>query len=516
MSGEKLSDQDKKEARKMFDFNFPEGMFGSAAFEKTKDGLDNPRFVDGSEDRTVVGFAETSIDTSIMKIFGYDKMQVAVDCASRLDIGNVDVMMVLDVTGSMSTTNTSDGVSQTRLQGLKNSVKNFYEILGPGGGTSGSQIRYGFMPYNLVVNVGETLYNENPEWLVGGTGESKEDKWTYQSRKPFWLLPAKDPIVFYEEINVAYASGNDRKACIQKFGANISVPPLWSPSDSGYPSGNNITHNGDYYEFSYHSYRRYSRNLKRCIRKVEKWEGGKTGGGTSDVWEPGATFDHWEYDEFEHDVSGYVKSIDKSNSTVVVPTLNEFPSGPADGPTDRWDGCIEERDTYADISVSTNAIPDDAYDLNIDLLPTNKATRWRPFWGDVIYRRQNNLNGWKAGASACPTKSRRLAQYDSYNSNGLDTKGQAVGGSMDKYVSSLTANGGTNHTIGMIWGARYLSANGIFASENQSTDNGFQISRHLVFMTVIVLNNRTRFMTRANSNSGLTIFVAMIPTHNRT
>jgi len=47
----------------------------------------------------------------------------------------------------------------------------------------------------------------------------------------------------------------------------------------------------------------------------------------------------------------------------------------------------------------------------------------------------------------------------------------------------LTANGGTNHAIGMIWGARLLSDEGLFATENSFSSNGFKISRHLLFMT---------------------------------
>lgn len=483
MTGDTLSTADITEARRYFDFNFPDGTFGTDPFTSTPGGAANPRFYDGPGDKTVIGHAETTIDTSIMQLFGYSEMTFAVDCTSRLDIGNVDVMMVLDVTGSMSSSNYSGGVYQTRLQGLKNSVKNFYNILGPGGGTSGSQIRYGFMPYNLVVNVGKTLYNENPDWLVGGTGDATEDEWTYQTRRPIWLLPSNDPIVSYEAINVAYAYGNDRNACIYNFGRNNAVQPLWTPSNSGYPSGNNITHNGDYYEFSYYSYRRYSRNFKYCVRKVEKWVGGKSGGGTSAVWQPGATFDHWEYDEFKHDVSGYVASIDTSNPAVLVPTLYDNPSNDTHGATVRWNGCIEERDTFADITSTTNAIPDDAYDLKIDLLPSNKATRWRPFWGEVIYNRNSSTSGWKSGYSACPVEGRRLAEYDSYDASGTDSNGTTVAGSLETYINSLVANGGTNHTIGMIWGARYLAEEGLFATENQSTDNGFNISRHLVFMT---------------------------------
>lgn len=481
MSGATMSAADKTEALKFFNFNFTDGVFGTNSFQPVS-GADNPRFVDGPGDRTVRGYAETTIDTSIMKIFGYTEMPIKVDCTSRLDIGNVDVMMVMDVTGSMNRKpdgSSTSNQSERRITGLQDAVEEFYDILGPGGGTSGSQVRYGFMPYNAMINVGEVLYDEDPTWLVGGTGTASEDEWNYQTRRAHWLLPSDPPVVTYETINVAGASGNDRDACRYKFGVNTSVSPLWSPSDNGYPSGNDITLGGDYYEFSYYSYRRISRNDKTCTRKVEKYIGGPPSSSTTTVWEPGATFDHWEYDELKHDVSAYVESIKSSNSSALRPTLNENPTDDTDSPNDRWDGCIEERDTYSNIEPTTNAIPDNAYDLDIDLIPSNKATRWRPYWGGVEYLR----SGSGVYTSSCPAPGRRLASYPTFSSNGTDSDGNVITTNLETYINSLSPGGNTNHTIGMTWGARFLSEDGIFATENKKTSNGFNISRHIVFMT---------------------------------
>ncbi|GAB5489431.1 MAG: hypothetical protein Pars2KO_30010 [Parasphingorhabdus sp.] len=492
MSGATMSTQDKIEARKYFDFNFPEGTFGTSAFQDV-DGQPNPRFVDGPGDKTVNGYAETEIDTAIMQIFGYQTMKLSVDCTSRLDIGNVDVMMVLDVTGSMDWTPagyTTSTESAKRIYGLKGAVSDFYDVLGSGGGTSGSQIRYGFMPYNAMINVGKTLYETDSSWLVGGTGTTSEDEWNYQTRRAIWNLPVPDPIVSYEVINVAGAQGNDRNACRYKFGENESTPPLWNPGDDGSipVSGSEVDYAGDYYEFSYYSYQRISRNNKVCTRKVEKWEDGEPTAGQSHIWETGATFSHWEYDEFKHDVSAYVASIDSSNPAALRPTLYSYPSDNTDGPTDRWNGCIEERDTYADIISTTNAIPENAYDLDMDLIPENTATRWRPYWGGVEYKR----SGSTVTSQSCPAPGRRLAEYASYDSDpGVDSNGNTLySGNLEDYIEGLWPSSSTNHTIGMIWGARFLSPDGLFATENQKTKNGFNISRHLVFMTDGDLNVR--------------------------
>jgi hypothetical protein len=53
----------------------------------------------------------------------------------------------------------------------------------------------------------------------------------------------------------------------------------------------------------------------------------------------------------------------------------------------------------------------------------------------------------------------------------------------DAYVNTLTPSGNTYHDIGMLWGARFMSPDGIFKSENQYTPQGGEIERHMIFMT---------------------------------
>ena len=52
MTGATMSTADAVEARKFFDFNFPEGSFDTDPFTKV-DGKNNPRFVDGPGDKSV-------------------------------------------------------------------------------------------------------------------------------------------------------------------------------------------------------------------------------------------------------------------------------------------------------------------------------------------------------------------------------------------------------------------------------------------------------------------------------
>jgi Flp pilus assembly protein TadG len=135
------------EARKFFDFNFKQGTFQTAAFTPTIQSKPG-------DTTTVQVSATTTIPTTIMRIFGYQNMELAVACESRFDIGNTDVMLVLDTTGSMDSS-ISDGAggTTTRIAALQQAVKDFYDTLGAGNNSTG-RIRYGFVPYSSTVNTG--------------------------------------------------------------------------------------------------------------------------------------------------------------------------------------------------------------------------------------------------------------------------------------------------------------------------------------------------------------------------
>ncbi len=153
--------------------------------------------------------------------------------------------------------------------------------------------------------------------------------------------------------------------------------------------------------------------------------------------------------------------------------------------SDAWEGCIEERDTDATLidGGASTAAPPSALDLDIDLIPNSDANRWRPAWPDVEFFRNDAITGARNYSDTyCPTAARRLKSY--FN----DKSG------FDGYVNSLIAKGGTYHDLGMIWGARFLSQDGIFravpsdTNDNTVADNpkkikGFAVRQYMIFMT---------------------------------
>jgi hypothetical protein len=197
------------------------------------------------------------------------------------------------------------------------------------------------------------------------------------------------------------------------------------------------------------------------------------------------TFNRWHYGKITQDISA-LKNGTSWNSSFTLPIGT---NGAAK--TISWDGCIEERSTTRTTNFSP--IPTAAYDLNIDLVPVQgtATSLWGPALPDMIYTRDMTYTGgWGGGWSGsfdsadaytttdygnnssyyCPQEARKLQTWSSAST-------------FEAYVDSLTPNGNTYHDIGMLWGARFMSPDGIFKSENQYTPQGGEIERHMIFMT---------------------------------
>lgn len=323
-------------------------------------------FVATADDKgnTVAGKASTVLDTVLMRLFGFDNFSLSADCSASMGVGNADVMMVLDTTGSMSTKLSG---SQTRIDALQEAMKNFYETLADATSGTNARIRYGFVPYSSSVNVGRLIHDLDPDYLV--------DKRKYQSRE--------------------YVDGA------------------------------------------------------------------------------------WNYRQIEYDVSDY-----KAFESVDTETGSKA-SGQPKTVTSTWAGCIEERATTPAVEFNYNSsvdkiTPVSARDVDLDDAPESDDddSKWAPMWPEVAFERldkhddpttHDSAYGQQA-KSYCPYKSQLLTEMDK--------------DSFDEYANALKADGSTYLDIGMIWGGRLLSPDGIFQKNvNDPPSNGGEVSRHIVFMT---------------------------------
>ncbi|WP_162789430.1 TadE/TadG family type IV pilus assembly protein [Altererythrobacter sp. ZODW24] len=453
--------------QRFFNMNFRDGAYGTQ---------DRTFAMTLTEDFGISGQAAVIVPTAVMHMFGYDQVPVEVTCNAQLNASNTDIMMVLDVTGSMDATNPGD--TAPRIEAMRGTIKSFYQQMNAAVGSS-TRLRFGFVPYSTNVNVGHLLQDS---WVV--------DDWSYQSRETT-LSKNISTRTYYRnwsqvsgtrseviEVENYPATLHEGTAVDEGEGGGIGTEDYYScdtpaPADDldrtdelldtatyafvGPPAGvqtvesRRRTDTGtDYW---------LSRVGETClIRKrvsdnyVETYE---------KVTEPfEQTARNYTYDQLELDVRDW-----RSTSN----------------------GCVEERETY-EIDDYGAVDLSRALDLDLDMVPTSdNATRWRPMFPDIIFARQMEYDGTgdfdtrkkvtedeyvnpeTIGLASCPAEAKKLSVMSE--------------GELTTYLNSLTPVGQTYHDTGMIWGGRLISPTGLFAAENADVSSSLPSTRHLIFLT---------------------------------
>lgn len=428
---------------------------------------------------TVNATATTTVPLRIMSLFGRYTYNLTVTCGSTQSIGNVDIMFVLDNTGSMADTPT--GFSQSKIVALKIALKNFQNTIKHAVQGTNARVRYGFVPYSSSVNVGNILYSTDPSWLVDSYAMQsrvarfetivygKFGSYTLKTSEQIYNSTPNSNASLYS--STAYSS---QAACF----AALPAESAWSNNGSSSTSTGNINTNGisaygttvsqpkvqsiytctrsgdSYYQYRFYAY---------MTQNTYTYSSSPSSTTTSTV------FDHFDYMLVNRDVSAY-----KAFSAV---STNTGSSGAAESST--WDGCIEERSTVSDSSFAyssgTNKItPSTALDLDIDTAPSSDATRWAPMWPEMAYYRGTNTSvlsttGYKA-QSFCPESAQLLSEMSQSD--------------YELFVNNMNATGATYQDIGMLWAARMMSSTGMFSSNVTATPtNGGSVTRHVIFMT---------------------------------
>lgn len=447
---------------RFFNVNYGDGAYGTRnrAFELTLEA-----------DNSISGSASVDVPTTIMNLFGYDNLALAVNCQAKLNFSNTDIMFVLDTTGSMLEVNPGD--SSPRMDVLRDTVKSFHAQM-ESSKASGTRIRYGFLPYASNVNVGGLLKSD---WVV--------DSWTYQSRRPKAL-----PDATYSFYNVSYELLGGDTTPIAQYVSPTCPASTYTVSYSGTTVVSNSPHT--YYYTSTENGTNYWCNASDGKYIVNGLTYNNLIYKATWTYAYDKTVKQYtnEYMPITHDVS-VVKGASGDELVHAAPIESNTMPPNWDGvptPYEVWpNGCIEERDTY-EIDDYDNVDLTRALDLDIDLVPVagQPATQWRPQYPDLVWARAiwwdgtgafspdpveqvyNYLNPSWAGYAACPTAARKLAELDA--------------ATVSAYVDGLTVGGSTYHDIGMIWGGRLLSGSGIFAGDNVD-EPGKPTARHMIFLT---------------------------------
>lgn len=448
--------------QRFFNINFRDGVYGTS----------NRGFAMQLEnDYAISGFASVDVPTTLMRIFGQDNLDISVECEAILNFSNLDVMMVIDTTGSMRLSNPGDSLS--RMETLKQTIRDFYAVV-EGGKAPGTEIRYGFVPYATNVNVGDLLLDE---WVV--------DSWHYQGRIDTGQRLPNENIGRTFNRNYIYVSGSRSNwEEISTYAATWNEPPNADQPGWWSCNGSRPANSWTYTDTENGPGRNELQREPPALLQIQPMQRVQNGTRYT-TWRSGQTcrvmkstdvnyierfervrevpsFDRivWEYDEITRDVSNWRAETE---------------------------GCIEERDTY-EITDYGNVDFDQALDLNIDLVPTpgDPATQWRPRYPEEIYVRRIEANG---NGNFDTRKHRTTNEYvDSGTWWFSDCPAAAkkldvmTASQLDTYLGTLAPYGATYHDIGMIWGGRLISPTGIFASENADTEVR-QRSRHMIWLT---------------------------------
>jgi Flp pilus assembly protein TadG len=512
-------------ANAMFNFNFQ-----NADFQTTGTTFTAAADANGRLNAT----SQTTVPMTLMKMFGFSSNTVSVACSADIQIPNIDIVFVLDVTGSMS--DDINGVD--KIVSLKAAAKNFYSTLATqmaANGANAGQLRYGFVPYSQTVN-GRDLFKSAPNAAAGelplthlvnnAVVESRVANFESTGGSGDWV---NDPDSGISVIEQEYdATDNDTIQPYQdedddgtkmsnndctNYGDNKSFsiddatnrrvflyPQTSWPGDAGigvstlyYPDGGSAavttkpTTGNHYWEITFERKSGVweddngakTSKYRTCIRKV-KWEKY-----VRNV--PEFRFKNWTYRPVTYDVSAF-----KAGATITFATSTQSDyRAPGVGPytpielmatpdagdlntsSFTWNGCLEERDTVAVTNFAP--IPSGALDLNWLLGGTTASTQWRPIMDKLTYNRGQTANVTSsstisAADHSCPTA--RIRNLNVMTQTEFNT-----------YIDSLQPNGYTYLDIGMIWGLRLISPQGMFSSRNLTGPNGGQISRHIIFLT---------------------------------
>lgn len=515
MGGGTLTTDVAAKAQTFFGNNFAAGTYGT-----TNTSFTPTQTADGQ----IRGTATSRVPMTLMTVFGNDYSTINVTCDAKLEVGNSDIMFVLDITGSMAcapedsssacTTYINSGggfnsgtgryveKSNSRMIGLRAAVMDFFDELDSAVSDS-SRVRYGIVPYSSNVNLGSTSIGSGtstpgilrPEWLV--------DSWAYQSRDAN-MTKLESSISGRTNTTEIYSGGASiTSAQCADYGRNrypapgganpivVGTPPATTTTTS---YTNNASNGVD---FGYSGAPDRNGPTRSCRRTRTNFTTTYTGR---------FRIDDWTYQVSSLDVSAFKTggtlrlstgsiadqgTVDHSDDTDTVGTvsnqgtytLSALGAAASGGSTIdvTWTGCIEERNTVAADDDEFDPIPTNAFDLDIDRVPDSDATRWRPAIPQMIYNRNNQDTETITGDFAQPSQ-----QNTAFSCNKRAWKlAERTRADMNNYVygADFLPHGGTYHDIGMIWGARLISPTGLFASENATAPNGRPIDRHIIFMT---------------------------------
>ena len=483
-------------ADKMFDFNLNPASTGAEdiVFES-----------EANDEGEVTGTASATLPTVVMNIFGYDEFALSVDCSAELQLSSADVMFVLDTTGSMNcnvgvTCSSSTEQASAKIKGLRDAVKDFYKtVAGAVQDEDETRIRFAFVPYSMTVNVKPLVTSGviSQENLTSTTSYQTRLARFNGGQHHIGNTPTSATTVetYSSNITQANCQTNANNYGNNKYPNSSALNPVvgGGPAPTATTSTAFTAHATPWTRVSGSG----TSTLGTCRRNKTV---------TTTTYTSYYKFSGYRYTRADLNTSTFKNSVatqlatsfsinsSDPSLTSMIPVTGNSPttyynlqqvagmSGTRNiGKTSYlWSGCIEERGTVVDLDM--DPVPDEALDLDINSAPTSDdLTKWRPSFAAPVFLRGENPISVDSTTSVtpqteyCPSPVRPFEEVDISDPLTVPTW-------LNTYLTNLVGRGGTYHDIGMIWGGRIGSPEGINEA-NVNADDLDSVSRHIIFMT---------------------------------
>ncbi len=145
----------KPQVAAFFDYNFDSAAYGVEGLTTT---------TTKPESGTVEVVATARMRTTLMGMMGIEFLPIRTVGRATQNLDNIDIMLVLDTTGSMD----FDLGGRKRIEALRDAVKALYAELAPAQKQLEAQnlrLRIGVLPYSSTVNVGKLIKAKNSSYL---------------------------------------------------------------------------------------------------------------------------------------------------------------------------------------------------------------------------------------------------------------------------------------------------------------------------------------------------------------
>lgn len=146
--------------QKFIAFNFPAGLYQAQPLHTT---------LATTPEGALIVTASTRVPTTLMAAFGLEDIAISAEASARRSGTNIDVVLVLDVTGSMAYDVSGGNGNPKKIDALKTAALSFLDQLDSTRtqlAVSGLRVRVGIVPYSQTVNIGRHLRAENLNYVA--------------------------------------------------------------------------------------------------------------------------------------------------------------------------------------------------------------------------------------------------------------------------------------------------------------------------------------------------------------